>query len=173
MKGEVDRPSLSSASIIQQARSHPRRRESLSSPAERSPLRRICRSRSKLRDSFCCGCLVQVRCILDDADPTMLCKAPRTEMRSVSVGTAKSVDVTLCKLMTSFCDNCKSIRSRRCSAVPYSHETNLARRIVEITFQSWSCTLDGSRGELSHFRQTGQTGHVRYIIMSLDSCTAA
>ena len=94
-------------------------------------------------------------------------------MRLVSEGTAKSVVVTLCQLMISFCDKCCSLRSRRCSAVRYSHETNFARRLVEITFQSWSCTLDGSRGELSHLGQRGQTGHVRYIIMSLDSCTTA
>ena len=94
-------------------------------------------------------------------------------MRLVSEGTAKSVVVTLCRLMISFCDNCCSVRSRRCSAFLYSHETSFARRVVEITFQSWSCTLDGYRDELSHFRQTGQTGHVRYIIMSLDICTAA
>ena len=94
-------------------------------------------------------------------------------MRLVSEGTAKSVTVTLYQLMISFSDDCCSVRSRRCSAIPYSHETSPARRIVEITFQSWSCTLDGSRDELLHFRQIGQTGHVRYIIMSLDSCTAA
>ena len=94
-------------------------------------------------------------------------------MRLVSGGTAKSVVVTLCQLMISFCDNCRSVRSRRCSTVRYSHETNFARRIVEITFQSWSCTLDGSRGELSHFRQIGQSSHVRHTVMSLHNGTAA
>ena len=50
--------------------------------------------------------------------------------------------------------------SRCCSAILHSHLTEG----VGCTFQPWSGTLDDSRDELSRFRQTDHTGHVRYTV---------
>ena len=69
-------------------------------------------------------------------------------------------EAAMLRLLVSSCDRCWFACSECCSAILHSH----LKEEAGCTFQPWSGTLDDSRDELSRFRQTNHTGHVRYTV---------